>query len=97
MDRNYVMRVGRRCFTSENQDVKNAENPSDMKNRNTAEIVKNNHFTTYKEKVCGFIRVQCLGLYISSNIIIEEFTVGFMHKNYTACTENGFRSRKLIS
>lgn len=91
------MHAGKRCFISENQDVRNAENPYDMKNRNTATIVKNNHFTTYKEKVCGFIRVLCPGPYISLNIIIDEFMDSFMHRNFTVCMENGFGSRKLIS
>lgn len=91
------MRAGKRCSISRSRDVKNAENRYDMKNRNIAEIVKNNHFTTYKEKVCGFIRGLCHGLYISLNITIGGFTDSFMHGSFTVCMENGFKTRKLNS
>ena len=93
MKKIYVMHAGKRCFISRNQDAKNAESRYDMRNRNTAEIAKNNHFTTYKEKACGFIRGLFPGQYISLNIIIDEFTGNFMQGSFIGCMGNGFKTR----
>ena len=75
--------AGKMCFIFKNPDVKNVENPFDMKNRNIVWIVRNGPFIMSKAEVYGFIKGLFPGLSISLNIIIGECLGSFMQKSFT--------------
>lgn len=82
------MTVKKKYTIFKSPDVKNAENQFDMKNKNIATIVKNNHSTMYKGEVCGFIKGLFLGPYINSSIIIGGFMDNSMRRSCIVYMEN---------